>query len=159
MVASIPGHQRVAKEKMMPVKVRPVEEGDTEAVAALVEQLRYEVTVADVAERLAGVAADQEAEVLVAESDGMIVGWIHVYGVTWVQMGHFAGVAGMVVADGRRGEGIGSRLLEEAEAWARRRDYPLFRVRSNVIRDQAHAFYLQRGYRTEKQLFSFLKEL
>jgi GNAT superfamily N-acetyltransferase len=144
---------------MMPVEVRPVEEGDTGGVAALVEQLRYEATAAEVAERLADVAGDQEAEVLVAESDGTIVGWIHVYGVTWVQMGRFAGVAGMVVADGRRGEGIGSLLLEEAEAWAQRRDYPLFRVRSNVIREQAHAFYLQRGYRTEKQLFSFLKDL
>ena len=141
------------------MEVRPAREDDTGAVAALGEQLRYEVTATEVAERLASIARDPEAAVLVAEVEGSVVGWIHVYGVTWVQMGRFAGVGGMVVADERRGEGIGSRLLEAAETWARDRSYPLIRVRSNVIRDRAHSFYIERGYQTEKQLFSFLKVL
>ena len=139
--------------------VRPAREGDTEAITALVGQLRYQAEVSEVAERLVGIAQDTEAVVLVAESEGSIAGWIHVYGVTWVQMGRFAGVGGMVVADGWRGQGIVSRLLEAAEAWGVEQGYPMIRVRSNVIREQAHSFYLDRGYQTEKQMFSFFKTL
>jgi len=140
--------------------VRAAREGDTEAVTALVRQLGYEAVVTtEVAERLESIARDPEAAVMVAEMEREVVGWIHVYGVTWVQMGRFAGVGGMVVADEQRGEGVGSRLLQAAEGWARRRKYPLIRVRSNVIREQAHSFYLDRGYQTEKRLLSFLKTL
>lgn len=143
----------------MTLHVRPAREGDTEAIATLVGQLQYQAEVSEVAERLMDISRDPEAVVLVAESEGSIAGWIHVYGVTWVQMGRFAGVGGMVVADGWRGRGIGSRLLKAAEVWAVEQGYPVIRVRSNVIREQAHSFYLDRGYQTEKQLFSFLKTL
>jgi GNAT superfamily N-acetyltransferase len=143
----------------MALDVRTAREGDTEAIAALVGQLQYQAEASEVAERLVDIARDPEAVVLVAESEGCIAGWIHVYGVTWIQMGRFAGVGGMVVADGWRGQGIGSRLLEAAELWAVEQGYPVIRVRSNVIREQAHSFYQDRGYRTEKQLFSFLKIL
>lgn len=143
----------------MVLDVRPARESDTEAIVALVGQLQYQAEASEVADRLEDIARDSEAVVLVAESEGCIAGWIHVYGVTWVQMGRFAGVGGMVVADGWRGQGIGSRLLGAAEAWAVEQGYPVIRVRSNVIREQAHSFYQDRGYRTEKQLFSFLKTL
>lgn len=141
------------------MEVRPIRGDDVGTVAALVGQLRYEALLGEVEDRVRRIADDPEADILVADAGGSIVGWIHVYGVTWVQLGRFAGVGGMVVADGHRGEGIGSQLLAAAEGWGRDRGYSVIRVRSNAVREEAHAFYQSRGYETEKQLLSFSKTL
>jgi GNAT superfamily N-acetyltransferase len=49
----------------------------------------------------------------------------------------------MAVADGQQGEGIGSRLLRYAEAWARRNGYGIVILNARV---GAEAFYEKHGY-------------
>ena len=143
----------------MAVLVRPASEHDAGAIASMVGELRYGAAADDVIPRVAAIAQDPDATVLVVELDNAVVGWIHVYGVTWVQMGRFAGIGGLAVADGHRGTGIGTLLVEAAEDWARGNGYPAIRVRSNVNRDESHPFYLERGFHTEKTLVGFIKDL
>jgi hypothetical protein len=48
-------------------------------------------------------------------------------------------------------------LLAAAEAWAREQGFASMRVRSNVLRERAHRFYLREGYLEKKRQAVFLK--
>ena len=56
----------------------------------------------------------------------------------------------MVVADGKQGEGIGSRLLRYAETWARRGGYGMIILNARL---GAEAFYQKHGYTIEGEPF------
>jgi thioredoxin-dependent peroxiredoxin len=56
----------------------------------------------------------------------------------------------MAVADGKQGEGIGSRLLAFAEAWARRGGYGMIILNARL---GAEAFYQKHGYAIEGEPF------
>ena len=50
-----------------------------------------------------------------------------------------------------------SGLLAAAEAWAREHGFASMRVRSNILRERAHRFYLREGYIEKKRQAVFLK--
>jgi GNAT superfamily N-acetyltransferase len=54
---------------------------------------------------------------------------------------------------------VGLKLLERAEQWAREKGCTMVGLRSNVIRDRAHAFYERNGYEHFKTQKSFRKQL
>ena len=56
----------------------------------------------------------------------------------------------MAVAEGQRGDGIGSRLLAFAEAWARRHNYGMIILNARL---GAEEFYKRHGYAAEGQPF------
>ncbi len=56
----------------------------------------------------------------------------------------------MAVADGKQGEGIGSRLLAFAEAWARRGGYGMIILNARL---GAEVFYQKHGYAIEGEPF------
>jgi GNAT superfamily N-acetyltransferase len=58
-----------------------------------------------------------------------------------------------------RGGGVGRRLLEAAERWASANDLALIRVRSNIVRSNAHRSYERRAYDVEKTSSTFVKSL
>jgi len=90
-------------------------------------------------------ASDDQA-LLVAESEGRAVAWIQTEVSRVFEALRQAEICGLVVDEGFRSSGIGRRLVEEAERWARARGCRVIRVRSNVIRERAHAFYRRAGY-------------
>jgi len=97
--------------------------------------------------------------VLVAEAGSEVVGWVEVVIETTVVSDTQAEILGMVVDERHRGGGVGSRLLEHAETWARERGAGRIRVRSNVVRERTHGFYLRRGYVESKRQIVFQKNL
>jgi ribosomal protein S18 acetylase RimI-like enzyme len=58
-----------------------------------------------------------------------------------------------------RRRGVGRRLVDGAEAWARERGLSSMRLRSRVTRVEAHAFYRRLGYEPVKQQLQFRKAL
>ena len=58
-----------------------------------------------------------------------------------------------------RSLGAGAKLLDAAEAWAREKKCTGMSVRSNVIRERAHAFYERQGYQHIKTQKAFRKSL
>jgi GNAT superfamily N-acetyltransferase len=82
--------------------------------------------------------------------DGTVVGWIDLSVEYHLQSEPAALIGGLVVAEAARDQGIGRQLCEAAEAWARQRGLARIRVRSNAVRERAHAFYLREGYRRVK---------
>ncbi|MBU1227201.1 MAG: GNAT family N-acetyltransferase [Actinobacteria bacterium] len=141
----------------MTIEIRPAVPDDAGAVAALTIELGYDPS--GMEGRLGAVLGRSDAAVLVAVVDGEVAGWIHVHEAHFVQVPSFAAVAGLVVADRNRGSGVGERLLEAAEQWARAGGHREIRIRSNAIRERAHRFYLRHGYRIEKTSLTFHKAL
>jgi GNAT superfamily N-acetyltransferase len=139
------------------VSTRAAVPADCAAIAALAGQLGYRVGREDVERRLATLPAGDE--VLVAESDGRVVGWVHcALGRSLLIEPHVL-IQGIVVDEAWRGRGIGRRLMAEAELFARRRGVGLVRLRSASHRAEAHRFYDALGYRRSKTQQVFVRDL
>ncbi|MFB3920620.1 MAG: GNAT family N-acetyltransferase [Terriglobia bacterium] len=89
----------------------------------------------------------------------MTVGWVHVFVCHLVESDAFTEIGGLVVDEKWRGAGIGRLLVEQAEAWARAKGCTSIRLRSNIIRQEAHQFYSKLGYRIVKTQHAFTKTL
>ncbi|MDZ7747893.1 MAG: GNAT family N-acetyltransferase [Halofilum sp. (in: g-proteobacteria)] len=136
----------------MTVEIRPATADDAGAVGALADTLGYPGAVEGLAGRLAAILGAEGHRVLVAvRADGTVVAWTHVFVTPRLESSPYAEVGAMVVAEGERGAGIGSRLLAVAEDWAAAQGVTAMRVRSRVARDGARAFYEARGYALTKE--------
>jgi GNAT superfamily N-acetyltransferase len=144
----------------MQTRIRAPEPGDEVEVAALAAQLGYPSSPEQVGRRLSALKGRQEHFVAFAVTpDNRPVGWAHAYLARRLQSDVFVEIGGMVVAQEIRGQGIGASLLAAVEVWARSKASAKVRVRSNVIRGRAHAFYLQCGYQQGKTTHVFEKRL
>ncbi len=139
------------------VNIREATAADAAALAALSTQLGYRTQPDEAAERLN--ALRPAGTVLAAEEDGAVLGWIHVCGVQFFQSPPFAEVGGLVVDEARRGKGVGKLLLQAAARWAAERGYRKLRVRSNVVREDAHRFYEREGFQRVKTQAVFDRKL
>jgi len=139
------------------VSVRRVGPEDAEAVAELNSALGYPATVEEVRGRIVALTASQA--VFVACRDEKVVGWIDVALTSHLQSRPFALIGGLVVKEGLRGQRIGKRLCEEAEAWSRAQGVDVVRVTSRSTREDAHRFYLRDGYTEVKMSRVFEKRL
>ena len=142
------------------VNIRPMRDGDPEAVARLAGELGYPAAAGDIATRLAALSARSGDALFVAESPtGEVLGWIHVSEEATLTDGPIAEIHGLVVDTRFRSRGIGRALVAEAERWAISRGCPRVRVRSRIVREDAHRFYRARGYGVEKTQHVFSKPL
>ena len=141
------------------ISIRPARSDDAAALAELSTQLGYPAAADTLSERLERVRGEGVGEVFVATVDGRVLGWTHVVPRLHLEEAPFAELAGLVVADGARGAGVGAALLSAAEQWAREHGFVHFRVRSNVVRERAHRFYLREGYVERKRQVVFDKTL
>jgi GNAT superfamily N-acetyltransferase len=132
---------------------------DAEAAMKLCAELGYPVDRENVLRRIQQIADEKNRAVLVYCVDGAVVAWIDLSVEYHLQSEPAALIGGLVVAEPVRNGGIGRQLCEAAEAWARSRGVALLRVRSNAIRERAHAFYLRDGYARVKTSAVFEKAL
>jgi len=131
---------------------------DESAIADLADQLGYPCALPEIRARMARIMQDEDQSILVAElADSKVVGWVHVFIARRLIVETFVEIGGLIVAEGQRGSGVGKVLLEAAEDWARDRGVSGMRVRSNVIRKEAHRFYKHLGYWRIKQQNVFYK--
>ena len=139
--------------------VRRATPADAETVARLCGQLGYAASAAEAAERLRTIDSHPGHAVLVAESGGAVVAWIDLHIEHSIAAGKTVQVAGLVVDENHRGSGVGRLLMRHAEEWARCNGCSSVRLRSNIIRAQAHEFYEKLGYKVTKTQKAFAKEL
>jgi GNAT superfamily N-acetyltransferase len=145
---------------MQGVKIRRAKLADAGRIAALSGQLGYPATTKDITLRLKRALKMKEGACFVAEAkqDG-VIGWVHVSVTPLLEVERRAEVNGLVVDEKVRSLGAGASLLKAAEQWAREMACTGMSVRSNVIRDRAHAFYLRSGYEHYKTQKAFRKAL
>jgi GNAT superfamily N-acetyltransferase len=141
-------------------KIRAAQAPDHARVAKLAGQLGYPSTPEEIARRLQGIKSSVEAGVFVAELDsGEIAGWIAVFVYRTVEADARAEVSGLVVDERFRSQRVGEHLLARAEEWARENGCRAIGLRSNVVRERAHAFYERHGYTHVKTQKAFRKQL
>lgn len=139
-------------------RIREARESDAPELAALSTDLGYPSSTDDIRRRLPFLLSNPEHKVLVATDDAdRAIACLHANLPRQLVNDRFVEIASLVVADGCRGSGIGARLLEEAERWGTMQGAEAIRVRSNVIREQAHRFYLRAGYTLAKTSYVFTK--
>ena len=128
--------------------LRTAQRGDAGAIAALSAQLGYDESEDEVRRRLDEIRAQRNGEVLVAVvPPDIVVGWVQVFGLLLVELPPLAELGAIVVDSRYRRIGVGRSLVEAAEQWARQNGLATLRLRSNVQRDDAGAFYRRLGYR------------
>ncbi len=133
---------------------------DTERIAELSTQLGYPATAEEVRERLSAICSRDDHDFFVAAlPDGDVAGWAHVYVRRPVMLDPLAEVEGLVVDERHRRTGIGRTLMNHVEQWARVHGCHIVNLRSNVIREEAHGFYLRLGYDEVKHQKVFRKLL
>jgi GNAT superfamily N-acetyltransferase len=143
-----------------PLKIRSPEPGDSESLAVLAGELGYPASAAEMKARLRAIKPSADNAIFVAQAPtGDVIGWIHVSVTRLLEVPLRAEVNGLVVGEAYRSSGAGARLLDEAEAWARKKKCVNMSVRSNVIRDRAHKFYERQGYEHYKTQKAFRKRL
>jgi GNAT superfamily N-acetyltransferase len=141
------------------VKIRRAKDGDAARLAVLSGELGYPATTAEIKIRLRRILPRKEDLVLVAERNGEVIGWMHMSVCDFVEMPIFAEINGLIVAEGQRSGGAGAKLLEAGEVWARKKKCVMMHLRSNVVRERAHAFYLRQRFehfKTSKVFRQFL---
>jgi predicted N-acetyltransferase YhbS len=141
------------------VHIRLIRAEDAAVAAVLCTALGYPADEAAVLARMTQIAGDAHRAVLVACMDDVVVGWIDLSVEYHLQSEPAALIGGLVVAELARGRGIGRQLCRAAEEWARAQGVARLRVRSNAIRERAHAFYLRDGYARVKTSAVFEKTL
>ena len=134
------------------ITVVPATPQHADAIAALSAQLGYPASVTETAERLAVIARSNYDVVYVAVLEHhLVVGWMHVFYALRVEGPPFCEIGGMVVDEHWRSKGIGSVLVEHARLWSSTKGCAALRVRSNVVRKNAHQFYTREGFRQLKE--------
>ena len=142
------------------ITIRLARTADTERIAELCHQLGYPSSPEEVQRRLRQIRQGASHAVFVAERlNGTVVGWVHVHVRPLVVADLQAEIGGLVVSEDYRRRGVGRMLMEQAEQWTREMGVGIVQVRSNVVREGAHAFYESTGYDKVKASLTFHKAL
>ena len=139
--------------------VRNAQLADSTRMAELSGTLGYLVSAQTMEQRLTRVLKLETHSVFVAERNGEVVGWTHGAEQQMLELECRCEIWGLVVAENQRGRGVGRRLIEAVEKWARDRGLENMSVRSNVVRPESHPFYERIGYTRHKTQHAYHKAL
>lgn len=131
----------------MPFDVRAAASSDAQAIARLLDQLGYPVDAVEIPARLGRVSKGNRAAVFLAEQDGRVVGLatVHILSVL-NRVRDVAWLTALVVDASARAQGVGRRLVESVEAFAREHGCERLSVTTQEHRSDAHAFYVRTGF-------------
>ncbi len=138
--------------------IRKCELSDITSVFELIKkELGYpKITESDVRKRFELMSLRENYNVLVAEIDGKVCGFISTVKEISLEVdGEFLRVIGLAVRSEYQRNGIGAALLRAVEKTADEHKYGVITLSSNFKRPEAHKFYENQGY--EKTSFTFKK--
>jgi ribosomal protein S18 acetylase RimI-like enzyme len=137
------------------LSIRRITASDLSSAAALLAELGYPTTEAELGERLKAIAANPDDAVLVAAEDGNILGLVSVHSFEMIHRpGRLGRITSLVVAATARGRGVGKNLLTAAERHLRANGCVKLEVTSGEQRSSAHDFYAANGYKEERVRFT-----
>lgn len=141
------------------MNIRSARVDDAAAVAKLSGELGYPASSEDMAARLAELLPLSAHHVIVAESEGKLLGFAAVEVRMLLVSGAKAELMGLVVGADARRLGVGKALMDAAKEWSRAQGMAKMMVRSNTVRTESHAFYERLGYAHTKSQHVYVKEL
>lgn len=127
--------------------IRPAARHDAPEIARLLTALGHATAAEDVAERWGEWAAQGNAALVAARTDGTLAGLVTLHQMRVLHRPRPVGrITALVVDAAARGEGIGRALVAAAEETLARAGCGLLEITSNVRLTDAHAFYEHLGY-------------
>jgi glucosamine-phosphate N-acetyltransferase len=150
-------YQLNARRKTHMVEIRTCSHEDFEQITSLLQQLWPDKTLSRdlvLAVYKRGLASDLQ-QYLCAVEGGRIVAFcsMTIKSNLW-QQGYLAHLDELVVNSADRGRGIGTQLLDEMVALARKADCTRIELDSAAHRTDAHVFYKSHGFENRAYLFS-----
>jgi predicted N-acetyltransferase YhbS len=136
------------------IEVRACTPEHAPAVGALLEQLGYPVSARQAAEQIRELGGTASDPILIAETDGKIVGLLASHLCRMLQYRRpVMRITVLVVDHNARRRGVGKRLMEHAEQIATAAGCELVELTSAMDRADAHAFYSGLGYEANSLRF------
>jgi GNAT superfamily N-acetyltransferase len=150
----------MSASKPTSIKIRLARSADAARIAELSGQLGYPAKPHEISARLLRLRPTSHHAVFVCvTTERKVIGWVHVSVTPLLEVELRAEINGLVVDDQERSRGTGALLTRAAEEWAREKGCKSMSVRSNIIRERAHLFYLRNGYEHYKTQKAFQKSL
>ena len=141
------------------LEIREALVSDAQELAELCrEAMGYDCDVAQVTDALRRLDRTRE-QVYTAVSNGQVLGFVHVEKYQVLYFDLMANILGLAVSHKARHQGIGTALMQAAEAWAKALGITSMRLNSGAGRKEAHAFYKAIGYMNNKEQYRFIKLL
>lgn len=139
------------------VVIRNAESKDTDDLAKICnDDLGYNCN-SKLVERGLSMLNGSREQVFVAETNGKVVGFVHIelYNLIYCEPG--TNILGLAVSSDFQRQGIGKALMQKAEEWAKQNASAFVRLNSALKRKGAHEFYRSLGYDNEKEQIRFIK--
>jgi N-acetylglutamate synthase-like GNAT family acetyltransferase len=140
-------------------EVRQAEPEDTDALLTLCRQLGYATEGGALPGRLDAILAQPDQGLFVAEQDGTVVGFVHVFARLALEIAPCAQIQALVVAEAARRTGAAQRLVAAVEVWARAHGLTWLSLYCTTGRDAAHGFYPAAGFEAASTATRFNKRL
>lgn len=133
---------------------------DAPALAALVAALGYPSADEEIERRRVMLMRRDDVLLRVAaESGGELLGMVNAERRLTIASGMQFEITSLVVSPHARRRGVGAMLVAAAETWALSLGASALRVRSDVVRPEAHAFYASCGYQVRKTQHCYQRAL
>ncbi|MBU7595684.1 GNAT family N-acetyltransferase [Metabacillus halosaccharovorans] len=139
------------------MNIREATINDAPELASLMDQLGYPTSVNTFKLRFSAITGNQNYHTLVAELDRKVVGMAGVCSSLFYEYdGSYVRIVAFVVDTNHRRKGIGKKLIQEAESWAKEQGAIAIGLNSGnrEERKNAHQFYLNMGYKDKSIGFS-----
>ncbi|MDO6709021.1 GNAT family N-acetyltransferase [Photobacterium sp. 1_MG-2023] len=134
--------------------IRTASESDVLGINEVSKYLGYaELSSSESLSKLQELLNSAQDQVYVAESDGRILGWLHLFYARRLASESFFEIGGLVVSPEARGKGIGKALVK----YAQKKNKGDIRVRCNELRKDTQEFYEAIGFGVNKVQRVFLK--
>jgi GNAT superfamily N-acetyltransferase len=131
---------------------------DFKEIHTLSSQLGYAYPSNLLKNKLKKILTYKDHKIIVAEADNnKVVGYVHGQIYELLYFDRVVNILGIVIDKKYRGKGYGKRLMEKIEEWAKENNCNGIRLTSNVKRKEAHLFYENMGYKSEKESKYFIK--
>lgn len=137
------------------VNIVPWCEDFLEPVRELIEQLGYPLSSEDLKRSIANLTSNSHDWIYVALVEGRPLGLMHLKRQFQIHTPVRLEVVALVVDQNFRGTGVGTRLLQQADAIAHQLGLPEIVLHSSIKRENAHAFYEKYGYARAKTSYWF----
>lgn len=134
------------------MQIRQADEPDADALALLVAELGYPTEASQARERLIDIKRAGDS-VLVAAHNSKVIGMAVLHRTRFLHRPPDARISTLVVFEKYRNFGIGTRLVEAAEAVFHEWGCERVEVTSGAKREAAHRFYNREGYIEQPKRF------
>ena len=107
-------------------------------------------------QKTTGEIIKRDGVIFIADADGRILGSSYAIIDIRLAEGICGEIVSLIISEDFRGFGVGKHLVQMSEEWIYKRVNNV-RIRANVIREDAHAFYSHLGYKEKKEQKVYIK--